>query len=86
MITLFRFHVVGKVLLPTFNCYVRNVIEVNQTVVIVKFITEKWVSIVAMMTPLKANHITQLFDLLHQHQRHQHNVQEEHKKVPDAGK
>lgn len=86
MITSFHFPVVDKALLPIFSCYVRNVTEVNQTVVIVKFITKKWASIVAMMTPLKANHITQLFDLLHQNHRHQHNAQEEHKKGPDAKK
>jgi hypothetical protein len=57
MITSFHFPVVDKALLPTFSCYVRNVTEVNQTVVFVKFITEKWESIVAMMMPLKANHI-----------------------------
>lgn len=86
MITSFHFRVVDKVLLPMFSYCVKNVTVVNQTVVIVKFITKEWASIVAMMTPLKANHITQLFDLLHQNHRHQHNVQEEHKKGPDAKK
>jgi hypothetical protein len=69
-----------------FSCFVRNVTEVNQTVVIAKFITEKWASTVVMMTPLKANHIIPQHVLLCQNHQHQYSVQEEHKKEADAKK
>jgi hypothetical protein len=39
--TSYHFHAVAKVLWPIFSCSVKNVTGANQTVVIVKFITEK---------------------------------------------
>jgi hypothetical protein len=69
MIISLHFLVVVQIMPQIFNCFVRSAIEVNQTVVIVRYTTGKWEEIVVMARPPAQN-----LKVLH------HNVQEQHKK------
>jgi hypothetical protein len=62
MTTLFRFRVVEKVMLQIFSCFASGVIEVNQTVVRVRFITER-LGIIVVMGNQRLNHLKVLLSL-----------------------
>jgi hypothetical protein len=84
MTTLFLFLVEDKVWFQTFNCCVKNATEANQIVATVKFITKKWVAIVAMVIKLTKQKAAQKIHILEPEAQLPHNALEQLKKGSDV--
>jgi hypothetical protein len=59
MIILPHFLAVVVMMFQIFSCFVKNVIEVNQIVVLAKYIIELWVLIVVIVAYLELDHLHQ---------------------------
>jgi hypothetical protein len=81
MIILPHFLAVVVMMFQIFSCFVKNVIEVNQIVVLAKYIIELWVLIVVIVAYLELDHLRQQAG--NQQALHR-NVLEQQKKVQDV--
>jgi hypothetical protein len=81
MIILPHFLAVVVMMFQIFSCFVKNVIEVNQIVVLAKYIIELWGLIVVIEAYLEIDHLHQQAE--NQQALHR-NALEQQKRVPDV--
>jgi hypothetical protein len=81
MIILPHFLAVGLMMFQIFSCFAKDAIEVNQIVVLAKYIIELWVLIVVIEAYLELDHLHQQAG--NQQALHR-NVLEQQKKVQDV--
>jgi hypothetical protein len=81
MIILPHFLAVGLMMFQIFSCFAKDAIEVNQIVVLAKYIIELWVLIVVIVAYLELDHLHQQAG--NQQALHR-NVLEQQKKVQDV--